>query len=188
MKIVGRVFLIIGCLLILSPILKIMSMQIQSQRSLQHWNQSLELAKNNSIPSLIQDTEARLGEAIGTLSYPNQSMLAVIEGITPEELEKGLGHDPLSALPGEFGNCLVYGHREQFLWDLQFIEVGDIINIQIKNEMLQYKVDDILILNPTDAKIFEGTGDPSLTLVTCYPFVYFGPTEERFVVKASLQN
>ena len=188
MKIMVRIFLIIGCLLIFSPILKIMSMQIQSQRSLQHWNQSLELENKNSIPSSIQDTEVRLGEVIGTLSYSSQPMLAVIEGITPEELEKGLGHDPLSVLPGEIGNCLVYGHREQFLWHLQFIEVGDIIEIQMKSEMIQYKVDDILILNPTDTKVFEETDYPSLTLVTCYPFIYFGTTEERFVVKASLQQ
>lgn len=187
MKVVGRISLIIGCILILSPIFKIMSMQVQSQRSLQQWNQSLELENKNSILSSIQDTEVRLGEVIGTLSYSNQSKLALVEGITPEELEKGLGHDPLSALPGEIGNCLVYGHREQFLWNLQFIEVGDIIQIQTKNGMLQYMVEDILLLNPIDAKIFEETDYPSLTLVTCYPFIYFGTTEERYVVKTRLE-
>lgn len=187
MKVMGRIFLIIGYLLILSPIFKIMSMQVQSQRSLQQWNQSLELENKNSIPSSTQDAKTRLGKVIGTLSYSNQPILAMIEGISPEELEKGLGHDPLSELPGEIGNCLVYGHREQFLWHLQFIEVGDIIQIQMKNEILQYRVEEILVLNPTNAKIFEETDYPCLTLVTCYPFIYFGMTEERFVVKARLQ-
>ena len=82
---------------------------------------------------------------------------------------------------------MVYGHREQFLWNLQFIEVGDIIQIQTKNGMLQYMVEDILLLNPIDAKIFEETDYPSLTLVTCYPFIYFGTTEERYVVKTRLE-
>ena len=49
-----------------------------------------------------------------------------------------------------------------------------------------YTVEDISILEPDDSYIFESENKATLTLVTCYPFIYFGPTKERYVVKASL--
>ena len=35
--------------------------------------------------------------------------------------------------------------------------------------------------------MLDPTDEPSLTLVTCYPFTYVGSAPQRFIVRASLQ-
>ena len=46
-------------------------------------------------------------------------------------------------------------------------------------------VDDIYITSPNDVKIHNETNALTITLVTCYPFSYFGPAPDRYVVVAS---
>ncbi len=182
MRIIGRVFFIFGLFLVLVPIIELTSLNMKSQQSLQSWNQSLISSRNVPL------TEVAQGDVIGSLSFQEQQALPVIEGITPAELERGLGHDPFSVLPGDVGNCLIYGHREQYLWSLQYLNLNDLIYIQTETQTLEFKIYDISIMSPTDSRIFKETETPTLTLVTCYPFIYFGMAEERYVVKAILQS
>lgn len=51
-------------------------------------------------------------------------------GTTDKELSQGIGLDELTVLPGAIGNSVLYGHRENVLWELKDIEVGDHITIQ----------------------------------------------------------
>ncbi|MGL4373362.1 MAG: class D sortase, partial [Turicibacter sp.] len=115
-------------------------------------------------------------------------ILPIIEGISVGDLERGLGHDPRFVMPGERGNCLIYGHREQFLWKIKEAEIGDSIFIETVEGIFEFQIYETYILAPKDELIFEDSKSPILTVVTCYPFIYFGPTSERFVVKAKLIN
>ena len=49
-----------------------------------------------------------------------------------------------------------------------------------------YVVDSTQIVDPDDLWVLDPTPDPSLTLVTCYPFTYIGAAPERFIVRARL--
>jgi sortase A len=40
------------------------------------------------------------------------------------------------------------------------------------------------VVGPRDTRVLEDSQQPSLTLVTCYPFRYLGPAPERFIVHA----
>jgi len=47
-------------------------------------------------------------------------------------------------------------------------------------------VESTRIVDPDDVWVLDPTPEPSLTLVTCYPFTYIGEAPERFIVKARL--
>jgi sortase A len=41
-------------------------------------------------------------------------------------------------------------------------------------------------VNPEDVYVLDPTDEPTLTLVTCYPFTFIGHAPQRFIVKATL--
>ena len=51
-----------------------------------------------------------------------------------------------------------------------------------------YRVSQTEIVNPEDVRVLRPTGQPALTLVTCYPFYYIGSAPRRFIVHATLQK
>jgi sortase A len=40
-------------------------------------------------------------------------------------------------------------------------------------------------VDPDEAIVLRDIGRPVVTLVTCYPFHYFGPAPKRYIVHAS---
>jgi len=49
-----------------------------------------------------------------------------------------------------------------------------------------YRVAGTRIVNPQDLWVLDPTKEPTLTLITCYPFRYIGSAPQRFVVSAQL--
>jgi sortase A len=47
-----------------------------------------------------------------------------------------------------------------------------------------YHVTKTLIVMPDDLSVLAPTSEPTLTLVTCYPFSYVGHAPKRFIVEA----
>ncbi len=81
----------------------------------------------------------------------------------------------------------IAGHRDGYFRSLQGIEIGDTIRIQSLDGDFSYRVDDLLIVEPEDVYVLNSTPDPSITLVTCYPFYFAGHAPQRFIVKATMQ-
>jgi len=52
--------------------------------------------------------------------------------------------------------------------------------------VLLYAISSTTIVEPTEVDVLAPTEEPSLTLVTCYPFRYFGSAPKRFIVRARL--
>lgn len=48
----------------------------------------------------------------------------------------------------------------------------------------QYEVESIEIVEPDNMKVLADSRNPTLTLITCYPFYYIGPAPKRFIVLA----
>ena len=48
------------------------------------------------------------------------------------------------------------------------------------------EVSSITIVDPSDVSVLAATDDPSITLVTCYPFYFVGDAPKRFIVKGEL--
>jgi len=99
-------------------------------------------------------------------------------------LNRGAGLVPGSPLPGENGNVAVAGHRDSFFRALKDIKVGDIMELQSATDRQRFQVSEIIITDPLDLSVLDATIEPTLTLITCYPFYYVGFAPDRFIVRA----
>lgn len=108
------------------------------------------------------------------------------EGIDTRTLRGSAGHVPGSALPGEAGNAAFAAHRDTFFRPLRDIRRGDEIEVATPSGDFRYVVSAIRIVEPSDVSVLRASREPTLTLVTCYPFDYIGSAPQRFIVSARL--
>jgi sortase A len=87
-----------------------------------------------------------LGEGIANLYIPRLGRdyaFTIVEGTSQDDLEKGPGHYPRTARPGEVGNFAVAGHRvgkgEPFL-NLDHLRAGDAVIVETESHFYVYKV------------------------------------------------
>lgn len=127
------------------------------------------------------------GELIGRIEIPRVGVSAlVLEGIGHRTLRRGTGHIPETALPAQDGNVGIAGHRDSFFRGLKTIGKDDVIKLTTLRGIYRYRVEWTRIVNPQDTEVLADTGEPVLTLVTCYPFYYVGSAPKRFIVRAQL--
>ncbi|WP_263381583.1 class D sortase [Granulicella arctica] len=115
----------------------------------------------------------------------------VLEGVSDLTLNRGVGHVPGTAMPGEVGNVAITGHRDGFFRGLKDVVPGDLIEVQ-RPERLggsrtdHYVVRTTKVVFPSDTSVLNKTADSTLTLITCFPFYFVGSAPQRFIVQASL--
>ena len=110
--------------------------------------------------------------------------VAVLQGTTSRILRLGAGHIEGTALPGEGGNSAIAGHRDTFFRELKGIRQNDEIQLQTPSGLFRYEVDWVKVVAPDDISVLAPSTESALTLVTCYPFYFFGAAPKRFVVHA----
>ena len=110
----------------------------------------------------------------------------VLEGTSDLTLNRGVGHVPGTARPGEPGNLAITGHRDGFFRPLKDASIGDVIEVQRQSQTDRYVVRKIKVVFPSDTSVLNPTTDSTLTLVTCYPFYYVGAAPQRYIIQASL--
>ena len=127
------------------------------------------------------------GEVVGLLEIPRLNLSTIVfEGADQDVLERGAGHLPGSALPGDRGNTVLAAHRDTFFRPLRGIRIGDRVKIRQPHGDDFYIVKSARVVQPDEVDVLKPTAEPSLTLITCYPFRFIGPAPERFVVRAVL--
>jgi sortase A len=128
-----------------------------------------------------------LGDPLAVLRISRVRLeVPVLEGVDESALNRGVGHISGTALPGEGGTVGIAGHRDGFFRVLKDVGVGDIIELETGNGTYQYRVSQVLIVDPIDVSVLQPRGVPSLTLVTCYPFYFVGGAPKRYIVEASI--
>ena len=110
----------------------------------------------------------------------------IVDGADDASLRVGLGHVSGTAQPGKRGNIAIAGHRDTFFRSLHAIERNDEITLETATQTYRYHVVSIQIVQPDDVAVLRSSGQDELTLITCYPFSYFGNAPKRFVVQATL--
>ncbi len=103
-------------------------------------------------------------------------------------LDRGAGVIDGMAAPGKGGNLGIAGHRDGYFRALQGIKVGDSIAVKMTHHSYQYRVSAIKIVDQHDNAVLRDTIDPTLTLVTCYPFYYQGSAPQRFIVHGEFEK
>lgn len=116
------------------------------------------------------------------LSIPSLGLDQATVVIAGDDLGKGLIHYGGTALPGEYGNTVIFGHSTlpQFFRGtkdyrtifatLPTIKVGADIDITYDGLSYRYVVTEKIVVEPTDISPLEQRFDDSyVTLVTCVP-------------------
>jgi LPXTG-site transpeptidase (sortase) family protein len=123
---------------------------------------------------------------LGRIEIPRIGVSAIVrEGDDDATLAVAVGHIPGTARPGERGNIALAGHRDSFFRALRHIQVHDTIRIRTAGRRYEYRVDSTEVVAAEETRVLDPTGEPALTLVTCYPFAYVGRAPSRFIVRAS---
>lgn len=113
---------------------------------------------------------------------------AVKEGSTKSVLSSALGHIENTAFPGENGNCCIAGHRNyvfgKYFNRLDEVIVGDVIEIETKDNLYEYEVVSKEIVNPEEVSVLDYADGKNLTLITCTPFMV---GTHRLIVHATMK-
>ncbi len=172
----------VGLLLIAAGLREVIESRMGQTEVADAWEQLSEAPE--------QPAEKQTGPAhgpIARLSIPRlHTDLSVVSGTGKSDLRKGPGHLRGTAFPGAFGNSVIAGHRDTHFRVLKDIRVGDRIIIQTSQGHFAYDVKRTLVVPATDRAVLLSTSEPTLTLVTCFPFYYVGPAPKRYIVQAKL--
>lgn len=92
-------------------------------------------------------------------------------------------HLTSSAMPGQAGNIILYGHnKREILGNIRVLKGGEPITLTLSDgSVRQYLVESAVEVAPTQASLLLPTPDETLTLFTCS-----GPLDSRrYVVRAT---
>ncbi len=151
-------------------------------------DQSLWSAKRIAEYAALQ-AENSAPAPLGILTIPDVDVrVAVFNGTSERVLNIGAGRVPGTAQIDGDGNLAIAAHRDGFFRGLKDIAIGDEITLQRGVGPAHYSVTDIQIVDPSDVSVLAPTSDPTITLITCYPFYFVGNAPQRFIVRAKLQT
>jgi sortase A len=129
------------------------------------------------------------GTPLAVLRIPKISLEApLFDGTDDLILNHGVGRIVGTSRPGERGNIGIAGHRDGFFRGLKDVRVDDTIELKTLKGTDTYIVDQIQIVWPRQVEVLRPTSVPTLTLVACYPFYFFGSAPQRYIVTASLSQ
>lgn len=107
------------------------------------------------------------------------------------ELENGVVHFPNTALPGQTGNTVIFGHSSNDWWqpgNYKFVFVlldklvpGDTFSVNYNSKRYIYQITNSKIVEATDVSVLAPTPDPTITLITCWPA---GTSLKREIIQA----
>jgi len=125
---------------------------------------------------------------MGYIEIPKISVsLIIYHSIEESVLQTGIGHVPESSLPigGSSTHCVLAGHTglpsAKLLTNIDHLEVGDSFYIHVLNEVLEYRIDNVSVVEPTEvSKLNVISGKDYVTLVTCTPY---GVNSHRLLVR-----
>lgn len=133
-------------------------------------------------------TRPKANEVFGELIIPKlESVLPIIEGTDPEQLEKGVGHYAKSVLPGENDNSVLSGHRDTVFRKVGSLKKGDKLITKTSAGIFTYEIQKTWIVDDDDRTVIVShKGNQILTLTTCYPFDYVGSAPQRYIIQARI--
>ena len=125
---------------------------------------------------------------MGYIEIPKISVsLIIYHTIEENVLQKGIGHVPETHLPvgGKNTHCVLAGHTglpsAKLLTNIDHLKVGDRFYIHVLNEVLEYKIDDVSVVEPDEvSRLNVISGKDCVTLVTCTPY---GVNSHRLLVR-----
>lgn len=113
----------------------------------------------------------------------------VVQGDGWEQLKQGVGQHIGTANPGQQGNLVLSAHNDVFgeiFRHLDKLQPGDTITVFTNIRSYTYVVQsEPQVVDPTYVEAISPTVDPTVTLISCYPYLV---NDQRIVVKAALAD
>lgn len=165
---IGKVLIQLG-VLIITIVVFLNYMTIRS-------NEVLVYKYTKSVKNEDNKNGYKIGDVIGILNIPKIDLeVAIKKGVKREVLKDAIGHFENTAMPGEYGNCSLAGHRayinNKFFSNLDELEIEDDIYVFSNNKKFKYKVKSIEVVAPDEVHVINSVDKSKreITLVTCTP-------------------
>lgn len=199
-------FLFLGVIFLLNALWPILNYEVKSQKFTKQLISPVEVLGESttvvdySRPSTWFPTAPSLPPKPSkithyTLSIPKLKIEKAVVEIGGEDLMKSLIQYPGTALPGQYGNTVVFGHSvlpqffnpknyKTIFSTLPTLEKGNEIFIDFDGVLYKYQVIGLQEVSPEDISVLEQRYDSEyLSLITCVPP---GTYLRRLVVRAKL--
>jgi sortase A len=112
----------------------------------------------------------------------------IVQGDGWEQLKKGVAQHIGSADPGQDGNVVLSAHNDVYGEIFRYLDrlsPGDQVILYTQQRQYTYIVDRTVLVEPTAVEVMASTGSPTVTLISCYPYLV---DKQRIVVFARFQN
>jgi sortase A len=112
----------------------------------------------------------------------------VVQGDGWEQLKRGIAQHIGTGDPGQPGNLVVSAHNDIFgeiFRDLDKLQPGDEISIYTQVEKYTYVIIGTRVVEPTEVSVMDPTIGPTVTLISCYPYLV---DTQRIVVFGELKK
>ena len=167
-----------------------------------------QLEREFPSPAQVQDTEPRrdvddrarrladdfadrveTGKGIGRIQIASIDLdIVVVQGTDTASLQKGPGHYPDTAFPGQRKTIGIAGHRTTYLAPFRHINEiadGDEITLEMPYGTFVYRVQKHEIVDPSQVEIVDDVGYERLVLTACHPLY---SAAQRWAVFAKLER
>ena len=98
----------------------------------------------------------------------------VTEGTDWESLRYRVGHHPGTADPGQRSNMVLAAHNDvygEIFRYLPDVPLGEIVTVYAGEQVYRYRITDRRIILPNQVEVMAPTTGPTLTLISCYPYL-----------------
>ncbi len=112
----------------------------------------------------------------------------IVQGDGWEQLKKGVGQHVGTGMPGQPGNVVLSAHNDIFgeiFRHLDQLNTGDEIIVHTTQRVYTYVVTRSQVVEPTAVEVMAPTSSPTVTLISCYPYLV---DNKRIVIKARLES
>jgi len=147
-----------------------------------HLQPMVQSLANIPVPTSAPDQAVRLQIPAINVDAP------IVQGDGWEQLKKGVGQYIGSPNPGQNGNVVLSAHNDIYGEIFRYLDrlvPGDQVIVYTQQRQFVYIVDRTILVEPTAVEVMASTGSPTVTLISCYPYLI---DNQRIVVFARLQN
>jgi sortase A len=148
----------------------------------EHLRPFVQSIANLPIPTSAPDQAVRIQIPAINVDAP------IVLGDGWEQLKKGVGQYVGSSNPGENGNVVLSAHNDVYGETFRYLDrlqPGDQVIVYTQLRQYVYIVDRTAVVEPTAVEVMASSGSPTVTLISCYPYLI---NNKRIVVFARLQN
>lgn len=195
----GEVLITLGVVVLLFVVHVLYGTGLRTEREQRTLGQALERTWSAVAPvdPTLGYPDVPLGAGLAKIYLPRLGrdyVKVVVQGSGVEDLKKGPGHYPSTALPGEVGNVGIAGHRTTYgapFHDVDALRPGDAVVLETRDSWFTYRVLGSEVVRPSRSDVLLPVpGRPGeratrrlLTLTTCHPRY---SARQRLVVRAEL--